>query len=325
MPVTPSLRLAAAFFALTATALVAKDLQTEPFRANTQLVSVYATVKDKTGRLVPNLTKDDFTVYDNGKPQPLSYFGNDLLPFSIVVMLDRSASMARDYDLVRDAAITFVRQMLPNDRMRIGSFSTKISIHPETFTNDQDALIDLLRTRLEPVGSSPVWTAIDQSLTAVLPEPQRRVVLVFTDGHNDQQRGQIITHLTDVLNRVRVNGVMVYCIGFVTSVQGGYAVRGPFGMPGQSGRGTFGPPRVQPPDPALKDIAEESGGGYFELGPEEDLSGTFARVAEELHRQYWLGFTPTKLDGKSHKLEVKVRGADLKVRARQNYVAAAGS
>ena len=96
-------------------------------------------------------------------------------------------------------------------------------------------------------------------------------------------------------------------------------------MPGQSGRGTFGPPRVQPPDPALKDIAEESGGGYFELGPEEDLSGTFARVAEELHRQYWLGFTPTKLDGKSHKLEVKVRGADLKVRARQNYVAAAGS
>ena len=200
MPVTPSLRLAAAFFALTATALVAKDLQTEPFRANTQLVSVYATVKDKTGRLVPNLTKDDFTVYDNGKPQPLSYFGNDLLPFSIVVMLDRSASMARDYDLVRDAAITFVRQMLPNDRMRIGSFSTKISIHPETFTNDQDALIDLLRTRLEPVGSSPVWTAIDQSLTAVLPEPQRRVVLVFTDGHNDQQRGQVITHLTDVLN-----------------------------------------------------------------------------------------------------------------------------
>ena len=322
MSVTPSLRLAAAFVALTAATLVARDTQDEPFRADTQLVSVYATVKDKAGRLVSKLTKDDFTVYDNGKPQPLSYFSNDLLPFSIVVMLDRSTSMARDYDLVRDAATTFVRQMLPKDRARVGSFSTKISIHPETFTSDQGTLIDILRTRLEPIGSSPVWTAIDESLTAVQPERQRRVVLVFTDGHNEQQRGQVITRLTDVLDRVRIDGVMVYCIGFVTSAQGGYAIRGPFGAPGQSGRGTFGPRRVQPPDPALKDIAEESGGGYFELGPEQDLSGTFARVAEELHRQYWLGFTPTKLDGKSHKLEVKVRGVDLKVRARQNYVAA---
>lgn len=318
---TPRLRLSAAvLLALTTATLVAAVPQEAPFRADTQLVSVYATVKDRAGRLVANLTKDDFTVYDNGKPQPLSYFSNDLLPFSLVMMLDRSASMARDYDLVRDAAVAFVRQMMPADRVRIGSFSNQVSIHPESFTSNQNELIDILRTRLEPVGASPVWLAIDRSLTGVLAEPQRRVVLVFTDGHNDQRSGPA-TRLTDVLNRVRVNGVMVYCIGFVTASQSRFSFQGPLGAPGQSGRGNFGPRQVQPPDPALKDIAEESGGGYFELGADEDLAGTFARVADELHRQYWLGFTPMTLDGKSHKLEVKVRRADLKVRARRNYVA----
>lgn len=324
MLLTPRLRLIAIGVAMSAaTAVAAGDggRQGVEFRTKTQLVSIYATVKDKDGRLVPNLTKDDFTVYDNGKAQPLTYFSNEVLPFSIVVMLDRSASMARDYDLVRDAAIAFVRQMLPADRARIGSFSTKISIHPETFTSNQSELIEILRTRLEPVGSSPVWTAIDESLTGVLEEPLRRVVLVFTDGHNAQQRGQVVTRLTTVLNRVRVNSVMVYCIGFVTPLDRGFSARGAFGMPGQNGRGTFGPQRVQPPDPALKDIAEESGGGYFELGPEDDLPGTFARVSDELHRQYALGFTPTRLDGKTHKLEVKVRQNGLRARARQTYVA----
>jgi hypothetical protein len=76
---------------------------------------------------------------------------------------------------------------------------------------------------------------------------------------------------------------------------------------------------VQPPDPALRDLASISGGGYFELGEDDDLNETFARVAEELHQQYWLGFVPSSLDGRVHDIEVDVRPRGLEVRARQTY------
>jgi VWFA-related protein len=79
---------------------------------------------------------------------------------------------------------------------------------------------------------------------------------------------------------------------------------------------------VQKPDEGLAKIAAETGGGYFELTQAEDLRSAFSRVADELHRQYALGFEPTKLDGKSHKLEVRLKRPGLKARARKSYVAA---
>ena len=78
------------------------------------------------------------------------------------------------------------------------------------------------------------------------------------------------------------------------------------------------------PDPGLRSLADEGGGGYFDLQRTADLSGAFARVADELHRQYLLGFTPTALDGKVHVLEVRLRRPDLTARARKSYIAASG-
>jgi hypothetical protein len=79
---------------------------------------------------------------------------------------------------------------------------------------------------------------------------------------------------------------------------------------------------AEPPDPALKDLAEASGGGYFELKEEkDDLRATFGRVIEELHRQYWLGFVPEKLDGKVHEIDVRVKRRGVEVRSRKHYVA----
>src|SRR4029453_19099701 len=77
------------------------------------------------------------------------------------------------------------------------------------------------------------------------------------------------------------------------------------------------------PDPGLREVAVESGGGYFELRATDELAHTFARVADELHRQYLLGFTPQNLDGKTHRLEVRPKDSSLIVRARRSYVAEA--
>lgn len=325
--------------------------QPAPYRSNAEVVSVYATVMDRNHRLVPDLDVGDFVIYDNGKEQPISYFSSELQPFSVVMMLDRSGSMEEHYGLVRRAGITFVKDLLPDDRARIGTFSHDIIIKPEDFTSDHDTLIGILQGDLQELGPSPVWTAIDRSISALTSEPGRRVVLVFTDGHNEPRRGQAITDLDDVIRRARYNDIMIYAIGFAGErhvsapqsrpptgptrrpwpPQGGPGRRGPSlptPLPPQIPRGPQTPrwpsskTTVEPPDPGLRELADETGGGYFELDANDDLSGTFARVAEELHRQYWLGFVPKILDGRPHRLEVRVRRSDLEVRGRRSYVAA---
>ncbi len=113
----------------------------QAYRSRTDLVSVYATVMDSTGRLVPDLTKDDFEVRDNGKVQALNYFSNDIQPITIIVMLDRSGSMEENFPLVEQASELFVRKLLPADRARIGNFSRQIVISPHDFTSDQELLL----------------------------------------------------------------------------------------------------------------------------------------------------------------------------------------
>jgi VWFA-related protein len=115
----------------------------------------------------------------------------------------------------------------------------------------------------------------------------------------------------DVMERAQRENVMMYAVGLESA-----------GPPGAMlGGGGFGAGRTmgQGPDPGLPTIAGETGGGYFELRRAEDLASAFARVAEELHRQYALGFEPARLDDKTHKIEVKIRKPGMKVRARKNY------
>jgi VWFA-related protein len=220
--------------------------------------------------------------------------------------------------------------MRPGDRARIGSFGDEIRLSPDRFTGDSRTLIRLLRTDLQGMGASPVWTAIDRAILSLLPEAGRRVVLVLSDGHDRPIHGQQATRLSDLMDRAKQADVMIYAIGFAaTGAQYGGTWRRPGGtifQPGGRRPSPWRPPpavttSVQPPDPALRDLASISGGGYFELGEDDDLNETFARVAEELHQQYWLGFVPARLDGKTHDIEVRVRRRGMTVRSRQHYVA----
>jgi VWFA-related protein len=131
--------------------------------------------------------------------------------------------------------------------------------------------------------------------------------------------------LHDAMKRAQEEDVMVYAIGLESHVPyGGRRApmgRGMGGFGGRRGGGGSSRMTAQKPDEGLAKIAMETGGGYFELTNTEDLSSTFARVADELHHQYALGFTPEKLDGKSHKLEVRLKRPGLTARARKSYVA----
>ena len=298
--------------ALLALLVVSTPAQQPTFKSGARTVAVYATVTGSDGRLVPDLTRDDFEVKDSGKTVPIAVFSNEIQPISVVMMLDRSGSMRGNFRLVEAAGEAFVRALLPEDKARIGSFAEKIQIDPEQFTGDKQELVKILRTKLQEQGPTPLWNSVDASITTLKEQAGRKVVLVFTDG-GDNPGNFKLNNLSfmDISRRAQVSDVMVYAIGLESA-----------GRPALGGGGLGGGFGGSRPDPGLPAISEETGGGYFELRRAEDLTATFARVAEELHRQYLIGFEPAKLDDKMHKLEVKVRKPGMKVRARKEYYAA---
>jgi Ca-activated chloride channel family protein len=317
---------AAAAVALAVT-LSAQQAQEPVFRTGTRTVPVYVTVTDADGRLVPDLGQDDFEILDNGKPQTISIFANDIQPIMVVMMLDRSGSMVDNFRRVQEAAEQFVTRLLPADKARIGSFSYRVQVDPRTFTNDRDELLRILYKELQEPGPTPLWNAVSVGMTGLLHQEGRRVVLVFTDGA-DRPGNDRATNITlgDLMKRAREEDVMVYGVGLAGRMpMGGMGRRGG----GYGGGGRYPPPpggwsaagRTQKPDEGLSKLAAESGGGYFELESTDDLGSTFARVADELHRQYAMGFSPEKLDGKTHKLEVRVKKPGMTARARKSYVA----
>jgi VWFA-related protein len=330
--VTGHSSLAIALLGVFGSALAASQEPT--FRAKNRTVAVYATVTSAEGRLVPDLARDAFTILDNGKRQALTLFASDIQPITVVILLDRSASMRANFRIVEEAAEEFVAAMLPADKARIGSFSNRIQIDPRDFTSDRGELLDILRTELQPEGPTPLWNAVNVGITALLHQQGRRVILVFTDGVDSPLNfGSNNSSLKEVTKRAEEEDVMIYAVGLSGSNP---AV--PHGLPGHGGPspggglGGFGQPgwggwagrsASDKPDPGLVKIAATTGGGYFELTSTKDLASTFARVAEELHRQYALGFAPETLDGKMHALEVRVAGTGLVARARKSYLARA--
>ncbi len=297
------------------------------FRAGARTVAVYATVHDIAGSLAPALTRDDFEIYDNGKRQDITLFDRGMQPITLVMMLDRSGSMMGNFNLVRSAAEQFVGQLLPGDKVRIGSFANRIQLDPKDFTSSQRDLISILRTELQEPGPTPLWNAVNVAITALQHQDGRRVVLVFTDGVDRPPNNNNIS-LHDAIKHADEEDVMVFAIGLQGRMfgrgrrPGGGGVGGPGGFGGLGGSGVFGaPPEMTKPDPGLPRIAQATGGGYFELTSANNIGATFTKIADELHRQYALAFTPSTFDGKSHKLEVRVKRPDMVVRARKTYFA----
>ena len=273
--------------------------QQPSFKSGTQLVSIFTTVVDAEKRLVPSLTQDDFEILDNDKLQSIAFFNNEIQPITVMVMLDTSLSMTGSIGLLRQAAEQFVLRLLPADKGRIGAFNDKIQMSAR-FTSDRDELVGDIK-EIDYGNGTKLWEAIAASLDELKGIEGRRVILVFTDGDDTASNVSLGT----VIDRARAEDVMVYAIGLESNYFNGQRMI-----------------RTQP-DRGLKRIADETGGGYFELKKTSDLAPTFTRIAQELHSQYVLGFTPTQFDNRVHKLTVRVKQAGMTARARKSYLAAA--
>jgi Ca-activated chloride channel family protein len=268
------------------------------FSGGTRTVAVYATVIDKQHRLVTDLDRSAFEVLEDGKPVDLTVFSATPEPITLAILLDSSGSMQDNLPVVIASAEEVIKRLRPDDAARIGAFGERTLLSPR-FTSDHTELLNFLHTKVQAGGETPLWNAVDLAMVYLKDAPRRRVVLVFTDGHDTTT----LEHGYEAVERrAEAEEVMIYAIGS-------------WGADGLDD---------DKPDGHLRKLADLTGGGYFELQwhDESDLPSTFARVADELHNQYVLGFTPTRLDGKTHSIEVRVRRPGLTIRARRSYVAA---
>ena len=275
-----------------------QEPQTPVFRSNARTeVPIYATVMDSSGRLVPDLDRADFTVLDDGKPVELTQFSNATQPFTAVVMLDTSASMTANLELLNQAAEQFLLRLLPVDRAQVGAFNDKIQLSGR-FTNNRDELVR--RARRSAVRQPDATERRDCHQPRCAREHRWATRGAGVHGwrrHFEQASGS-----APFMDRARDEEVMVYAIGLESEY--------------------FNGQRIQRSRPSrdLRKIADETGGGYFELKKNDQLAPTFTRVAQELRSQYLLGFAPATLDNKVHKLDVRARQG-MTVRARKSYLA----
>lgn len=291
--------------------------QRPAFRTGSDTVRVYATVTDRSGRLVTDLTKDAFEVRDDGKAQPIIVFDNSPQPIQLIVLLDVSSSMQGNLPLLRAGSRQLFAELGPKDVAKVGSFGKEIVISTE-FTRDVEKLTAALPVEIPEGAPTPLWKAIDQAMSAFdTKSDRRRVVIVLSDGQ-DAPGGfglKIMTQV-EVIDRARAEDVMVYGIGMrprISAPAGG-------GIAGMSAMMA-----AAEPDPGLAVTAEETGGGYADIRPRDDLVAAFTQIARELHSQYLLGYDPPKRDGKKHKIEVRVLKGGMEPRARKTYVAPKGS
>ena len=273
--------------------------QEPTFRSGSRVVPSYVTVVDANNRLVTDLTRDDFEVFDNGRPQEITIFDNEVRPFTVVVMLDTSVSMTDRLDDLYAGAEQFLLRLLPHDKGALGAFNDKIEF-ASGFTSDRNSLVSGLK-RLDFGNQTRLYDAVHASLDELKNVEGRKVILLFTDGADFGSR----LSSGKALERARDAEVMIYGIGLETVFFNGQMVV------------------RSKPDSILNRFATETGGGYFDLKANADLNTSFTRIAQELRSQYLLGFSPGALDGKVHRLEVRAKRPALKARSRRSYTASA--
>jgi Ca-activated chloride channel family protein len=262
----------------------------QPFRTGVNTVPIYATVTDNRGTLVADLNAQDFEVYDEGRRQPITVFSRDVQAMTIAILLDRSPSVFDVSQRLQTAVTGLVQRLLPADRACLGTFSHVVTLNP-SLTSAHDALLRHLGDDAPFPAGTALWDAVEAGRAAIAGEGGRRVVLIFTDAADNSSRSDIDA----VRTALEKDGVMTYAVG----------VRGREGLETRE----------------LTAIARATGGWYFELKPADDVDGRMQQIADELHRQYTIGFTPSALDDRTHRIVVRVKRPGLTVRARRAYFA----
>ncbi|MGH9820060.1 MAG: VWA domain-containing protein, partial [Pyrinomonadaceae bacterium] len=294
---------------------------------DTSLVNIPVIVSDRDNRYIPGLTKEDFRLFKDGSEQKIDVFSNEQAPMNIVLALDTSLSTTGVLGNIKKAAKEFVSDLDTTDRCMIVSFD--FSVHElSPLTSDKDKLDSAIKqTRISKVPGTVLNDAVYHVVATTLkPIKGRKAIILLTDGKDfgsDYRQ-------TDLLDRLAESDTVIYPIYYDTEQR--TAVRSrpfPGGMgrfPGGMGRSRgnrSGQNHTQGNENAaafLQKLADITGGRFFKAKRSE-MKDAFVQIADEMKRQYLVGFYPSDdaLAGTIHKVKVQVNRPDAAVRAKSEY------
>jgi Ca-activated chloride channel homolog len=327
----------------------AQEPQGFKFKTGVELVNVTATVTDGSGRFVSGLSKEDFSVYDQGEPQPITHFSSERVPVSLGIVLDTSGSMdGEKMHAAREALDRFLVQLLdPQDEVFLYRFDNAPEL-VEGWTSDKRRISESLG-RIQPRGGTALYDTVAEAVRmAQQGRNRKKAVVIISDGNDTSSH----TDVFSVKQLIRETEVLVYAVGIdgggISYISNSAPQRRqpprmpiPFPFPGRR------PPQMPPPQPpqgptgggnprwrnngmddrvnvaALRDITDDSGGRTEIIRWARDLDPATAGIADELSKQYYMGYAATgEKDGRWHTIRVDVRQPTYHVRARRGYMAA---
>jgi len=298
-------------------------------RVDVRLVNVIATVTDNRGRAIGNLTANDFTLEEDGKPQAIAHFTQDEnVPVSIGILLDTSGSMDRKIRTAVEAVERFTRRVHENDDIFLITFSGRPVLRQD-FTDDRQKLSQALR-HLNATGGTALYDGVKEGIAKIRSgRHSKRAILVITDGQDTASSAKF----EDVLQSIRESEVLIYPVGisgltYAKSFDAFAPASVSAMFPSQIKR-TAQNKRDEVDLNVLRAFSENSGGRAFLLAESlvnrgSQIEKVLDTIADELRSQYTLGFYPSKPDdGRYHLLRLRTHTGNA-VRARKGFLAKAG-
>jgi VWFA-related protein len=331
--------------------------ENEVVRVNTSLVTIPVSVLDRAGKYIPSLRQQEFRIWEEGVEQEIAYFATVEKPFTVALVLDTSGSTKYRLTEIQDAAIAFVNQLRPEDRVLIVSFDDEIRVLSEA-TSDRARLRDAIR-RVRPGQGTKLYDAVDFVINQRFNRLDgRKAILLFTDGvDTTSRRASYQSNARDAEEldaliypvqydtydsrastqsgggvygggtRRRSGGIAdilgdILSGGTISIGRGGGGSRGGIGRGGGSNCTGCTREEYERGNAYLNDLARLTGARLYRADTTNDIAGAFSLVAEELRRQYSLGYYPKQQGqaGQRRRIKVRVMRPDLAVRARDSYI-----
>ncbi len=312
-------------------------------RVDTTFISVPVSVMDRQGKYIPNLRREDFHIFENGVEQEITHFDPTEKPFTVALVLDTSGSTGFRLSEMKEAAISFANQLRPQDRVLVVTFNDEVLLLTEA-TSDRDLISAVINYNAETGSSTRLYDAIDLVIRERLSKiTGRKAIVLFTDGVDTashlatyESTMAEVTELDALIYPIQydtyedVRAQNSSSITIVSNSSGGpypgtnSSSRVIYNIPSNGGAPPPGATRVdyERADVYLHNLAEKTGARLYRANDRQQLTQAFSQIAEELRRQYSLGYYPKTSAlsaGERRQIKVRVRRPDLVVRARDSY------
>lgn len=294
------------------------DDSDEVLRVETTLITVPVSVLDRTGRFIADLRQEDFRIYENDVEQSIAYFASVEQPFVVFLLLDISGSTEVHLKDIQDAAIAFIDRLRPQDQVVVATFDTQVRVLSKA-TSDQSALQAAIRQTQTGAGTR-LYDTVDVLFNRALTRVQgRKAVVLFTDGWDTGSDETFESNIKDV----EETDVIIYPIKYDARLMFGKMFGKKFDRSGTvTSIELNGTDVLRRAEDYLSKLADKTGGRLYRAEKMENVSQSFASVAEELRRQYSLGYYLKSLvkPGERRRIKVRVNRKNVAVKAREGYV-----